>query len=77
MAIARKSSALSRTSSSTPASRATSRNERPDCDAETLGPSQTLRVRWREDAPGVWYYHCHVESHMDNGMIGLYDVARR
>jgi manganese oxidase len=45
-------------------------------DSETLGPSQTLKIRWKEDAPGVWYYHCHVESHMENGMIGLYDVAR-
>ena len=33
LAIARKSSALSSTSSSTPASRATSRSDRPDFDA--------------------------------------------
>lgn len=45
-------------------------------DSELLGPSSTLKVRWREDAPGVWYWHCHVESHQDNGMIGLYRVTR-
>ena len=45
-------------------------------DSELLGPSSTLRVRWREDAPGTWYYHCHVESHMRNGMVGLYRVDR-
>ena len=45
-------------------------------DSELLGPSSTLKVRWREDAPGVWYWHCHVESHQDNGMIGLYRVGR-
>jgi FtsP/CotA-like multicopper oxidase with cupredoxin domain len=45
-------------------------------DVDTLGPAGTLRVRWREDAPGTWYYHCHVESHMENGMIGLYRVTR-
>jgi FtsP/CotA-like multicopper oxidase with cupredoxin domain len=31
-------------------------------------------VRWREDAPGTWLYHCHVEEHMRQGMIGLYKV---
>jgi len=45
-------------------------------DSELLGPSSTLKVRWREGAPGVWYWHCHVESHQDNGMIGLYRVTR-
>jgi FtsP/CotA-like multicopper oxidase with cupredoxin domain len=46
-------------------------------DSEVLGPSSTLKVRWREDAPGVWFWHCHVESHQDNGMVGLYRVSRR
>lgn len=45
-------------------------------DSELVGPSSTLQVRFREDAPGLWYYHCHVESHQDNGMIGLYRVDR-
>ena len=45
-------------------------------DSELLGPSSTLQVRFREDAPGTWYYHCHVESHQENGMIGLYRVSR-
>ena len=44
-------------------------------DSELLGPSSTLKVRWREDAPGVWFWHCHVESHQDNGMVGLYRVS--
>jgi len=45
-------------------------------DTRTLGPAESFRVRWREDAPGTWLYHCHVESHMANGMIGLYRVRR-
>jgi FtsP/CotA-like multicopper oxidase with cupredoxin domain len=45
-------------------------------DTRTIGPAESFRVRWREDAPGAWLYHCHVESHMMNGMIGLYRVAR-
>ncbi len=45
-------------------------------DTRTIGPGESFRVRWREDAPGTWYYHCHVESHMNNGMIGLFKVDR-
>ncbi len=45
-------------------------------DSELIGPSSTLRIRWREDAPGTWFYHCHVDSHQHNGMIGLYRVTR-
>ena len=43
-------------------------------DTRGLGPAESFRVRWREDAPGTWLYHCHVESHMAQGMIGLYQV---
>jgi FtsP/CotA-like multicopper oxidase with cupredoxin domain len=45
-------------------------------DTRTLGPAESFRVRWVEDAPGTWLYHCHVESHMMNGMIGIYRVSR-
>jgi manganese oxidase len=46
-------------------------------DTQTIGPAESFRIRWREDAPGTWLYHCHVEAHMMNGMIGLYRVSRR
>jgi FtsP/CotA-like multicopper oxidase with cupredoxin domain len=46
-------------------------------DVKTIGPAESYRIRWREDRPGTWFYHCHVESHMANGMIGLYRVSRR
>lgn len=45
-------------------------------DNRDIGPGGSFRVRWREDAPGRWYYHCHVESHQMNGMIGMYEVSR-
>ncbi len=45
-------------------------------DTQTIGPGESFRIRWTEDAPGTWYYHCHVESHQMNGMIGLYRVDR-
>jgi FtsP/CotA-like multicopper oxidase with cupredoxin domain len=43
-------------------------------DTRGLGPAESFRVRWNEDAPGTWLYHCHVETHMAQGMIGLYRV---
>ena len=45
-------------------------------DTQEIGPGGSFRVRWREDAPGTWYYHCHVESHQMNGMIGLFKVTK-
>jgi len=46
-------------------------------DTQIIGPAESYKIRWLEDAPGTWFYHCHVESHMMNGMIGIYRVARR
>lgn len=45
-------------------------------DTLTVGPAESFAIRWREDAPGTWLYHCHVEAHMMMGMIGLYRVSR-
>jgi FtsP/CotA-like multicopper oxidase with cupredoxin domain len=45
-------------------------------DTHTVGPAESFRFRWREDAPGTWFYHCHVEQHMERGMIGVYRVSQ-
>jgi FtsP/CotA-like multicopper oxidase with cupredoxin domain len=46
-------------------------------DTKTVGPAESFRIRWRERDPGTWLYHCHVETHMQQGMIGIYRVVRR
>jgi FtsP/CotA-like multicopper oxidase with cupredoxin domain len=46
-------------------------------DTQTVGPAESFRNRWREEDPGTWLYHCHVEDHMMRGMIGIYRVSRR
>jgi FtsP/CotA-like multicopper oxidase with cupredoxin domain len=46
-------------------------------DTQNVGPAESFRIRWREDAPGTWLYHCHVEEHMAAGMISTYRVTRR
>jgi FtsP/CotA-like multicopper oxidase with cupredoxin domain len=46
-------------------------------DTRTVGPAESFRIRWREEDPGTWLYHCHVEDHMMRGMIGVYRVSRR
>jgi len=43
---------------------------------QTVSPGESFAVRWKEDKPGTWLYHCHVEEHMTNGMVGLYVVSR-
>lgn len=45
-------------------------------DTRVLGPAESFRFRFREDKPGTWLYHCHVEAHMAMGMIGIYVVNR-
>ncbi|QEC46288.1 hypothetical protein FSW04_00975 [Baekduia soli] len=45
-------------------------------DTQTVGPAESFRIRWREQDPGTWLYHCHVEQHMMAGMIGIYRVSR-
>jgi len=45
-------------------------------DTQVVGPAESYRIRWRERDPGTWLYHCHVEDHMENGMIGIYRVRR-
>jgi plastocyanin len=37
-------------------------------DTRTVGPAESWRFRIREDVPGTWLYHCHVEVHMMLGM---------
>ena len=46
-------------------------------DTQNVGPAESFRVRWREQDPGRWLYHCHVEEHMAAGMIGIYTVTKR
>jgi FtsP/CotA-like multicopper oxidase with cupredoxin domain len=46
-------------------------------DTVTVGPAESFQIRWREDAPGTWLYHSHVEDHMMRGMIGIYRVSKR
>jgi len=45
-------------------------------DVQTVSPAESFVFRWKEDEAGTWLYHCHVEEHMMNGMIGLYVVTK-
>ena len=36
------------------------------------GAADTLLITF--DNPGLWLFHCHVETHADLGMIGLFEV---
>jgi FtsP/CotA-like multicopper oxidase with cupredoxin domain len=43
-------------------------------DTPSVGPNETTTVRFVEDNPGRWLYHCHVFTHQDGGMTGWYLV---
>ena len=43
-------------------------------DNVPLGPGDSLTARFTEDNPGRWFYHCHVFSHLHEGMNGWYLV---
>jgi FtsP/CotA-like multicopper oxidase with cupredoxin domain len=38
------------------------------------GPAQMLTVDMVPDDPGNWLYHCHIDDHMDMGMVAMYKV---
>jgi FtsP/CotA-like multicopper oxidase with cupredoxin domain len=43
-------------------------------DNATIGPADSYSLRFVEDNPGRWFYHCHVFSHLHEGMSGWYVV---
>ncbi len=43
-------------------------------DNVTLGPGDTISAEYVENNPGRWLYHCHVFSHLHQGMTGWYVV---
>ncbi len=43
-------------------------------DTIFISPAQMLTVDMVPDNPGIWMYHCHVDDHMDAGMVTLYKV---
>jgi manganese oxidase len=44
-------------------------------DNETLGPGDSITATFTEDNPGRWFYHCHVFTHLHEGMNGWYLVS--
>ena len=44
-------------------------------DNKTLGPGDSFTAAFIEDNPGRWFYHCHVFSHLHEGMNGWYLVS--
>jgi len=43
-------------------------------DNVTVGPGDVYSARFIENNPGRWFYHCHVFSHLHQGMNGWYLV---
>jgi FtsP/CotA-like multicopper oxidase with cupredoxin domain len=43
-------------------------------DVIELLPGSMATVDMLTDNPGIWMFHCHVEDHMENGMMAVYTV---
>jgi manganese oxidase len=43
-------------------------------DVIAIDPAQMQTVDMIPDNPGTWMYHCHVDEHMEAGMVALYKV---
>ena len=43
-------------------------------DVISLSPAQMATVDMIPDNPGTWMYHCHLDEHMEMGMMALYKV---
>jgi hephaestin len=44
-------------------------------DVVPLMQAQMETVDMVPDNPGIWMFHCHIDDHMDAGMVALYKVA--
>ncbi len=43
-------------------------------DVLSITPAEMLTVDMVPDDPGIWMYHCHIDEHMNTGMVALYKV---
>ena len=43
-------------------------------DVVRLMQAQMVTVDMVPDNPGTWMFHCHIDDHMDAGMVALYKV---
>lgn len=46
-------------------------------DTVTLPSGGFLRIRFKACNPGYWLFHCHLEYHMDPGMMAILIVGNR
>ncbi|EFX01899.1 iron transport multicopper oxidase fet3 precursor [Grosmannia clavigera kw1407] len=44
-------------------------------DTVSVCPNGNVVVRFRADNPGVWLFHCHIEWHMEQGLIATFVEA--
>lgn len=43
-------------------------------DVANVSAGETLRLRFRQDMPGLRMFHCHILEHEDAGMMGMLRV---
>jgi len=43
-------------------------------DVISILPAQSLVADMVPDDPGIWMFHCHIDDHMQAGMMAMYEV---
>lgn len=38
-------------------------------DTVLVNPNGNIVIRFRADNPGIWLFHCHIEWHVDSGLV--------
>ncbi|KAF4122242.1 iron transport multicopper oxidase [Geosmithia morbida] len=44
-------------------------------DTVYVEPNGNIVLRFRSDNPGIWLFHCHIEWHMDQGLVATFVEA--
>ncbi len=44
-------------------------------DTVVLNPNGNIVLRFRADNPGIWHFHCHIEWHVQSGLMATFVEA--
>jgi FtsP/CotA-like multicopper oxidase with cupredoxin domain len=43
-------------------------------DTLNIPPGEKLVIQWKANNPGQWFFHCHIEWHLEAGMARVWQI---
>ena len=43
-------------------------------DTINVPPQSKLVIQWKANNPGQWFFHCHIEWHLETGMARVWQI---